>query len=147
PLRGDTPMPADRHFDVAILQPGYLPWLGYFDQVALADVFVLFDDVQYVRHSWRNRNRILNLQAESWQWLTVPVRGNYKAAIRDVQIADASWVRQHLRAISLTYRRAEFFDFCYPVLEQYLTAKTWKSLLDLCVNGHQALCQLLEIHT
>lgn len=141
-----TPLPPSRHFDVAILQPGYLPWLGYFDQAALADVFVFFDDVQYVRHTWRNRNRVLNDQTPGWRWLTVPVRGDYQAPIRDIQVADSRWVKKHLRAIGRAYQRAPFFDFCYPVLERYLTTKTWTSLLDLCVQGHLALCELLDIH-
>jgi hypothetical protein len=56
---------------VGILQPGYLPWLGFFDQVYRSDVFIIYDDVQYDKHGWRNRNRIKTPQGI--QWLTVPV--------------------------------------------------------------------------
>ena len=56
---------------VVILQPSYLPWLGYFDQLYKSDVFVLYDDVQYDKHGWRNRNRIKTDKRPLW--LTVPV--------------------------------------------------------------------------
>ncbi|HDM77644.1 MAG TPA: hypothetical protein ENG51_14410, partial [Deltaproteobacteria bacterium] len=54
-----------------ILQPGYLPWLGFFDQMAWADVFVLYDDVQFTKRDWRSRNRIRT--ANGVTWLTVPI--------------------------------------------------------------------------
>ena len=63
---------------VGILQPSYLPWLGFFEQMAKVDIFVLYDDVQYDRRSWRNRNRIKNSQGV--QWLSVPVMTKGKRA-------------------------------------------------------------------
>ena len=67
---------------VAIHQPQYLPWLGYFDKIDKADIFVLLDDVQYKKNEWQNRNKILT--ATGWQWLTVPVKYNFGQKINEV---------------------------------------------------------------
>ena len=89
----------------AVLQPSYLPWRGYFHQIQKADVFVFYDDVQYDKHGWRNRNRIKT--ANGPQWLTVPVsaRGNVVDGlpINEVQIADGKWPGKHLATIRQAY--------------------------------------------
>ncbi|TFZ03823.1 WbqC family protein [Ramlibacter humi] len=95
---------------VAIVQSNYIPWRGYFDLMASVDEFVLYDDVQYTRRDWRNRNQIKTPQG--LQWLTVPVRvkGKYSQAIRETEIeASADWAADHVKALSLNYRRAPFF--------------------------------------
>ena len=96
---------------VGILQPGYLPWLGFFEQMYRSDVFVLYDDVQYDKHGWRNRNRIKS--PNGVQWLTVPVliKGQGKPEIRDVRINKAErWQKKHIRTIEQNYRKAPFYD-------------------------------------
>ena len=67
----DSPPPSQFPPAVVVLQPGYLPWLGFFDQFRRSDVFVYYDDVQYDKHGWRNRNRIKTQAGPLW--LTVPV--------------------------------------------------------------------------
>lgn len=57
---------------IAILQSNYNPWKGYFDLIALADIFVIYDEVQYTKNDWRNRNHIITLQVV--QWITIPVK-------------------------------------------------------------------------
>ena len=138
---------AERHFDVAIMQPGYLPWLGYFDLVATADVFVLYDDVQFDKGSWRNRNRIVGPVEPLF--LSVPIRtaGRLTQSIRDTELADDRWRRVHLKTIAQTYRRAPFFDWCFPQIDRYLSEKPYRWLLDLCVDGHTALASLLGVTT
>ena len=127
----------ERHVDVAIMQPGYLPWLGYFDLVAMADVFVLYDDVQFDKGSWRNRNRIVG-RGEP-MFLSVPIRtaGRLNQLIRDTEVADERWQRTHLKTIAQTYRHAPFFDWCFPEIEKYLTARPYRWLLDVCVEGDE----------
>lgn len=96
---------------IAIVQSNYLPWRGYFDLMASVDEFVLYDDVQYTRRDWRNRNQIKTPQG--LQWLTVPVRvkGKYLQAIRDTEIEGATdWAADHLKAMTLNYRKATHFD-------------------------------------
>jgi len=96
---------------IAIVQSNYIPWRGYFDLMASVQEFVLYDDVQYTRRDWRNRNQIKTPQG--LQWLTVPVRvkGKYLQAIRETEIEDGTpWSADHLKALSLNYRKAPFHD-------------------------------------
>ncbi len=122
---------------VAVLQPGYLPWLGFFDQLRRADVFVYYDDVQYDKHGWRNRNRIKTQNGPLW--LTVPVRhgGERLPRIHDVEIdARTPWARKHVASIRQAYAHAPFLDRYLPALEELLQPK-WERLVDLdiaCVD-------------
>ena len=116
---------------VAILQPGYLPWLGFFDQMRRSDVFVFYDDVQYDKHGWRNRNRIKT--ASGPQWLTVPVlhSGLGSPCILDVEIDHRTpWVRKHLASIRQAYAAAPFLQRYLPELEELLQRR-WDRLVDL----------------
>lgn len=142
-------MSAERHVDCCILQPGYLPWLGYFDQVALADTFVFYDDVQFDHHGWRNRNRFLARGAP--QWITVPVKtsGRLSQTCREVEVFQPDyWPKKHLATIRTLYGPAPHFDWVYPALEAYLTkAKGQKWLIDVCLEGHRTLTSLFGITT
>lgn len=94
---------------IAIMQPTYLPWLGYFNLMAQADRFVFLDDVQFSRQSWQQRNRII--EGDTLVWLSVPVQtgGHAGQEIRDVRIADAQpWRRKHLGRIAAAHARAPF---------------------------------------
>lgn len=94
---------------VAVHQPQYLPWLGYFDKMAKADVFCYLDNVQYKKNEWQNRNRIKT--AGGWQWLTVPVTYRFPQKINQVGIdLKTSWGKKHIQALATNYRRAPFFD-------------------------------------
>jgi hypothetical protein len=114
-----------------VLQPGYLPWLGFFDQLQRADIFVYYDDVQYDKHGWRNRNRIKTQSGPLW--LTVPVRhgGIGFPRILDVEIdARRPWARKHLSSIRQAYARAPYLGRYLPALEELLQRR-WERLVDL----------------
>lgn len=114
-----------------ILQPSYLPWLGYFAQMSRCDVFVVYDDVQYDKHSWRNRNRIKTAQGA--QWLTVPVtvHGKNKPLIREVEIDNAqNWRKKHLESLRQNYSKAPHFSDYFGLFESLLS-RDWTRLLDL----------------
>jgi hypothetical protein len=116
---------------VAILQPGYLPWLGFFDQLRRADVFIYYDDVQYDTHGWRNRNRIKTQHGPIW--LTVPVRhsGLSRPRILDVEIDSGStWARKHVASLRQAYAAAPFVRQYMPALEELLQ-QPWERLVDL----------------
>jgi hypothetical protein len=105
-------------------QPNYLPWLGYFDKMRQADVFVLLDAVQYPRgRSVANRNSILTAQGELL--LTVPVsvpRGREgKATYLEVGFADDSWRKKHLRSLEQAYARAPHFERFFPALREIVS--------------------------
>lgn len=132
---------------VSVLQPGYLPWLGYFDLAALSDTFVIYDDVAFDKRSWRNRNRILGPAGP--QWLTVPVetKGRFGQPINTVRIADQFWPAKHLMSLRHCYGKAPSFDWLFPQLDAYLSARTYSWLLDLCLEGHDLLCRLLAVRS
>lgn len=131
---------------LVVLQPGYLPWLGFFDQMQRADVFVYYDDVQYDTHGWRNRNRIKAPAGP--HWLTVPVRhaGLGKPRILDVEIDQSSrWARKHGGTIRQYYGEAPFADRYLPDIEALLE-RPWARLVDLNLALAASLAESLDVH-
>lgn len=114
---------------LVVLQPGYLPWLGFFDQMRRSDIFVYYDDVQYDKHGWRNRNRIKSPTGP--QWLTVPVHHKGWPRIMDVTIDNRTpWAKKHIGTIRQYYSRAAYLDAYLPELEAVLS-RDWETLVDL----------------
>jgi hypothetical protein len=103
---------------VVILQPSYIPWRGYFDQIRRADLFIFYDDVQFDKHGWRNRNQIKTAQGK--QWLTIPVhsRGATEGIpIREIRIDwSKQWTVHHLKALRYAYAKAPHFESWLPWL-------------------------------
>jgi len=138
---------AREHRIVGILQPSYLPWLGYFEQIHHADVFVLYDDVQFEKGSWRNRNRIKTPNGPLW--LTVPVltKGRDFPPINEVLLNNAEpWARKHQRSLEQYYSKAPFFRDYAPALFEVLT-QPWTGLADLNIALIRHLCGALGIAT
>jgi hypothetical protein len=107
--------------NVVILQPSYIPWRGYFAQIRKADLFIFYDDVQYDKHGWRNRNQIKTAQGK--QWLTIPVhsRGVTEGIpIKDVRIDwSRPWGKSHMKALTFAYNKAPHFKHYLPLLESF----------------------------
>lgn len=105
--------------NAVILQPSYIPWRGYFDQIRRADLFVFYDDVQYDKHGWRNRNQIKTHQGK--QWLTIPVHAKGVTSgtlIKDVRIDwSKPWAKNHLKTLRFAYSKAPCFEEYVPLLE------------------------------
>jgi hypothetical protein len=81
---------------LAIHQPQYMPWVGYFHKMASADLFVFLDDVQFKKNEWQHRNRIRN--ADGWQWLSVPNTYKLPQKITEVEVrTDQDWEAKHMR--------------------------------------------------
>ena len=104
----------------AIVQPSYIPWRGHFELIRRVDVFVFYDDVQYDKHGWRNRNRVKTPRGA--EWLTIPVlsRGA-TAGMRTVDARinyDSPWPRKHFATIQQLYGRAPHFPEYRPWLER-----------------------------
>ena len=132
---------------VGILQPSYIPWLGFFEQMARVDLFVLYDDVQYDKQGWRNRNRIKSFHGV--QWLSVPVltKGKRSQLINQSQIDGTSeWGMKHIESIKLNYKKANYFDDFYFQMEPLLNKK-WNYLLDLNFNLLNLVKEYLGIKT
>ena len=132
---------------IAILQSNYIPWKGYFDMIAAADEFILYDDMQYTRRDWRNRNQIKTPQGV--QWLTVPVlvKGKYHQKIRETEIDGTDWAAAHWKAISINYRRTPHFDEIASWLEPLYLAETYTHVSQLNRRLIEAVCNYLGITT
>ncbi|MEM6985740.1 MAG: WbqC family protein [Pseudomonadota bacterium] len=132
---------------VAIVQSNYVQWKGYFDLIAAVDEFVLYDDMQYTRRDWRNRNRIKT--PSGLQWLTVPVlvKGKYFQTIRETEIDGSAWAKKHWHALAQNYRRAAHFDAIAAWLEPLLVAEQYTHLSVLNRRMIEVICGYLGIDT
>lgn len=116
---------------IGILQPGYLPWLGFFEQMYKSDVFVIYEDVQYDKHGWRNRNRIKT--ANGVQWLTVPILVKFEEhpLISEVEVDNKqNWRKKHLSAIQQSYSKAPFYKEYAGIFEEAYS-RDWEYLIDI----------------
>jgi len=130
---------------VAIHQPNYLPWVGYFDKVARVDTFVLFDDVQLPQgKSFCSRVKIKG--ANGPQWLTVPVAKKSKVLINEVEIVQNGWARKHTRTIESLYGKAPYFEKFWPAIKTTIS-EDWGLLADLNCALIETIAQLGGIET
>jgi hypothetical protein len=128
-------------------QPQYLPYLGYFDKVARADVFVLLDQPQFEKEDWQNRNRIKAAQGP--QWLTVPVltKGQSTQSIKHVGINPREdWRRKHWMSLELNYKKAPFWE-PYAARLKGVYERPWDSLCELNLELYRLLAALLDVQT
>lgn len=99
---------------IAIHQPNYIPWAGYFRKLAQADVFVILDDAQFPKNSYVNRVNILETGKASW--LTIPAKPKLGTLIRDVKPAQPDWPSRHLSRLRNAYATAPYFEMIWPEL-------------------------------
>lgn len=132
---------------VAISQSNYIPWKGYFDLVASADEFIIFDDAQYTRRDWRNRNQIKT--PRGIQWITVPVlaKGSYHRKIREIKIDGSGWAAGHWKSLTLNYGRSPHFSEIASWLEPVYLAQNYQTLSQVNRNFIEAICNYLSIET
>ncbi|HKC69005.1 MAG TPA: WbqC family protein [Bacteroidia bacterium] len=130
---------------IAILQSNYIPWKGYFDLIAKVDVFVIYDEVQYTKNDWRNRNLIQTPNGP--QWLTIPVRQeSLNQKIFESKISANNWQRKHISSLQGNYSRAQFFnEYKERVFNLYECQSNFISEVNvLFIKG---ICELLGIKT
>lgn len=114
---------------VAIHQPNFLPWLGYFYKMVLCDIFVLLDNVQYTKNSFINRNKVKTPQGAIW--VTVPVRFQFGELINQVHINNSTdWRKNHLKTLELNYRKTAYFGEVFPDLQRLYFQKDWQNLCE-----------------
>jgi hypothetical protein len=132
---------------VAIIQSNYIPWKGYFDIINRVDEFILFDDVQYTRRDWRNRNKIKTPHGSQWLTIPVDVKGKYLQKIKDTRISDPEWGKKHWKTIAFNYSRAKYFKEYHDFFEELYLSSQEKFLSAINYRFLKALCQLLGIKT
>lgn len=130
---------------VAILQSNYIPWKGYFDIINQVDEFVLFDDAQYTKNDWRNRNQIKT--KSGLMWLTIPIVRNFGQKIKDAQSADQKWRKKHWRSISESYAKARCFNLYKDQFEELYLGSTEKYLSKINFRFIITICKILGIKT
>lgn len=132
---------------VAIVQSNYIPWKGYFDLIHMVDEFILFDDMQYTRRDWRNRNKIKTANGLGWLTIPVEVKGKYYQKINETIINDPTWKESHWQTIQHNYQKAKYFrEYSEIFKEMYLNAnETLLSQINhRCIT---LICHILEIPT
>lgn len=102
---------------IAILQSNYIPWKGYFDLINMVNEFILYDDVQYTRRDWRNRNKIKTSNGLIWLTIPVQVKGKYYQKINEVKVSDLSWAKKHWHTIKHNYSKAKYFKDYKDIFE------------------------------
>lgn len=132
---------------VAILQSNYVPWKGYFDLINSVDEFILYDDMQYTRRDWRNRNRIKTAQGVNWMTIPVNVTGRYYQSIKDTEISDPEWKEQHWRTLQHCYAHAPFFPQYREQFEQLYRNSDDVRLSAINHRFLKAICEILGIRT
>ena len=132
---------------VAAIQSSYIPWKGYFDIINSVDEFVLYDDVQYEKNSWRNRNKIKT--RNGLMWLTIPVyhQGKSTQLIKDVKISYPGWAKKHFNSIQANYAKARYFRKYRDYFEELYLNSNSKYLHEINYQFISSICSLLGINT
>jgi hypothetical protein len=130
---------------VAIVQSNYIPWKGYFDLINSVDEFILYDDMQYTKNDWRNRNKIKN--RDGLKWLTIPINNQYGQKIRETVTSNSKWNQKHWNSLVHSYSLSKYF-YDYKELFENLYLGCQENLLSQ-INYHflTAICQILGINT
>lgn len=132
---------------VAILQSNYIPWKGYFDLINLVDEFILYDDMQFTRRDWRNRNKIKTPDGPLWLTIPVETKGRFLQPIRETVVSDPDWGRKHWKTIRTFYSRAPHFKTFADLFESLYLSTTEKFLSRINYTFLTGICKLLNIQT
>lgn len=130
---------------VAIVQSNYIPWKGYFDMIAAVDEFILYDEAQFTKNDWRNRNKIKT--PKGLEWLSVPVGQDIHRRIRDVTLPNAIWQEKHWRTLESNYSRAPYFAEVATIFEPLYRERQHFNLSALNRCFIEAICRYLGITT
>jgi hypothetical protein len=133
---------------IAIVQSNYIPWKGYFDLIASVDEFILYDDMQYTKRSWRSRNQIKTPQGLKWLTIPVKVKGKYNQAIMETEIIENDvWKAKHWKTLELNYRKSKYFEEIEIWLKPLYFEAQYSFLSVLNRSFLEAICLYLNINT
>lgn len=130
---------------VCIHQPDFLPWLGFFDKLTHSDIYIIYDDVQFVRRGWHHRDKIKTEQGV--QWLTLPIKkkGKYDQLIKDTKLDnDQPWQKKHLNTLRYAYQKSTCFEQFFTDI-QAIYLKKHSFLMDLNIDLIQYFMQVFKI--
>jgi hypothetical protein len=130
-----------------ITQSNYIPWKGYFDSIAAVDAFVVYDDMQYTKRDWRNRNYIKTDAGLKWLSIPVEVKGKFHQKIKETKVSNNEWRQSHLGQLKQAYRSAACFDEYWPLIERWYAECNYKYLTEINVHFISKICAQLGINT
>lgn len=133
---------------VAILQSNYIPWKGYFDIINLVDEFILYDDMQYTRRDWRNRNLIKT--NNGLQWITIPVvnKGKYYQKINETQVSNSEWCDSHWKTFCSFYSKSKYFSTYKNTFQDlYNKCESESYISKINYQFIMTICDILNIKT
>lgn len=130
-----------------ITQSNYIPWKGFFDSIKHVDVFVVFDDMQYTKRDWRNRNLIKT--PEGLKWLTIPVevKGKFFQKIKDTKIVEPGWNKSHWDTIKQNYKQATHFKEMSEWIEPLFRNCNFEYLTEVNLYFIEAINKFLGVET
>jgi hypothetical protein len=112
-------------------QPVYLPWLGLFHKIALAEKFCIFDIAQYQTKDFNNRNKIKTNAGAIWLSVPVESKDHLEKSLKDIKVINNGWNKKHFKSIDLAYRKAPFYSRYIGELEEMLMGQSYVYLADL----------------
>ena len=130
-----------------ITQSNYIPWKGYFDAINSVDLFVVYDEMQYTKRDWRNRNKIKTQSGLKWLSVPVNVKGKFEQKINETIISDSSWNKKHWDTIKQVYCKAPFFKEYKTFFENLYLECNLENLSEINLYFIKAICRLLSINT
>ena len=128
-------------------QPVYLPWMGLFHKIALADLFCYFDIAQYRKKDYNNRNKIKTKNGELWLSVPVQSKNHLEKNVSEILIIQDEWVKKHIKSIELNYKKTPFFDLYFPRIKSILINESEKSLGWLNFQLLEYFLACLDINT
>lgn len=132
---------------IIITQSNYIPWKGYFDAINMVDEFVVYDDMQYTKRDWRNRNKIKTPQGELWLSIPVAVKGKFEQKINETFVAQDNWGEKHWKTISSNYAKSPYFNQYKDQFEEIYLNKELKNLTEINVSFIKLINSILGIQT
>jgi len=127
-----------------VLQPSFMPWIGYLEQILRSDVFVFFCSAQYTKNDWRNRNRIKT--HNGWIWLTVPATYSYPDSIAETKIDNScDWRGNHFKTIQQYYAKARYFKKYRNTLEEFYS-REYDTIEQIAESSIKMICGILGLN-
>jgi hypothetical protein len=131
---------------IAILQSNYIPWKGYFDIIRAVDEFIIYDEVQYTKNDWRNRNKIKTLSGV--KWITIPAyQRSLNQKISETEISDRKWGKKHWNMLLTNYAKAPYFKEIAGSFEEFYLNNNIIHLSKINETLLRLVCDFLEIRT
>jgi hypothetical protein len=133
---------------IIITQSNYIPWKGYFDGINMVDEFIIYDDMQYTKRDWRNRNLIKTKEGLKWLSIPVEVKGKFFQKINETQVTDKSWAKTHWSTIVHNYSKTPNFKQYRDYFESlYKSCEDELNLSKINYAFIKGICELLDIKT